>query len=160
MKSSYPPGWYLYAILIASSSLLIPFGLHRTFYALLRDLSVPALGISALTGITNLSWYELAYVIGGAFKTVILFTLLPFLGSATGLLSVGLQFTGVRWRQRILMAHLAFGLAVATLSLMILLWRLWRGFVDPWRLVTVTTFLLAYGGWIIYFVKSRRVEFS
>jgi hypothetical protein len=151
-----PRGWYLYAILMVSSSVLLLFGLHRTFFALLRGLSVPDLGISALTGIANLSWYELAYVLGGAFKTVSLFTVLPFLGGGTGLLSVALQFTSARWRRAALLLHITIALTVALACLMILFVRFWRGFADPWRIVTTSTFLLTYGWWAFYFWRTRH----
>jgi len=152
LKSNFPIGWYLYSFLTAVSSLLIPLGLHRTFYFLLNELSIPGLVIAALTGIFNLSWYELAYIVGGGLKSVLVFTLLPFVGSATGLLSVLLLYTGVRWRRQVLFAHLAFGLMVSTVSLAGLLWR---GVEDNWRLVTVIAFLLTYAAWVFYFLRTR-----
>ena len=157
VNSPLPRGWRFYAAVTASSSLLLPFGLHRSFFAFLRTLGVPELGISALTGIANLSWYEFAYVLGGAFKNVSLFTVLPFLGCATGLLSVAVQFTSVRWRRAGLLLHIAFALSIALVCLMILLWRSWRGFGDPWRIVTAVAFLLWYGAWSFYF-RPRRTQ--
>jgi Ca2+/Na+ antiporter len=156
LKPVNPGGRDVYALLVASSSLLLLFGFHRAFFATLQDLSLPSLVISALTGIANLSWYELAYVLGGALKNVTVFTLLPFLGSATGLVSVLLQFTPVRWRREALLLHIAFALMVALVCLMILLLRFWRGFADPWRIVTTITFLLTYGWWIFYFRRTRH----
>jgi hypothetical protein len=152
LKPNYPIGWHLYAVLTVASSLLIPLGLHRKFYVLMNDLSIPSLVAAALTGMANLSWYELAYIVGGGLKSVLVFTLLPFVGSATGLLSVLLLFTNVRWRRQLLFAHLAFGLTVSTLSLMGLLWR---GFEDYWRSVTIISFLLTYTAWIFYFLRTR-----
>jgi hypothetical protein len=137
--------------------LLLLFGLHRGFFALLRAVGVPDLGISALTGITNLSWYEIAYVLGGAFKNVFLFTLLPYLGCATGLMGVGFQFTSVRWRYAALRLYIAFALLIALACLMILLWRSWRGFGDPWRLITAGAFLLWYVAWG-YAFRPRRTQ--
>ena len=151
-RSTFPIGWYIYAALTAASSLLIPLGLHRAFYSLLRQLPIPDLAIAALTGIANLSWYEFAYLAGRGTGSVAIFTLLPFVGSATGLLSVLLQFTNVGWRRQALFAHLAFGLVVASGSLAGLLWR---AADDSWRLVTTTAFLLTYTAWFEYFRRTR-----
>jgi hypothetical protein len=147
-------GWYLYALLVGISSLILPLRLHRAFFALLQALGAPTLGISALTGFANLCWYELAYVIAGAFKNSTLFTVIPFVGSATGLLSVMLLLARSRTGLAMVRAHLSFGLILGLGSLLILLSRLWRGFADPWRLVTTTAFILAYLGWTLYF---RRI---
>ncbi len=154
MINRVPCGWVLYAVQIGSSSTLLLFGLHRGFFSLLRSLSVPDMGISLLTGLANLSWYELAFVAGGALQSPTLFTLLPFLGSATGLLSVILLFTNTRWRSWGLMLHLIFTLAVTFLCFLILLSRFWRGFPDAWRLVAVTASMGIFLWWFIYFLRT------
>jgi len=122
-------------------------------YGLLRRLSTPDLFDSALTGLLNLSWYELAYVVGGGVKSALLFTLFPYIGGFSGLLSSGLLLSGHRWGNPSALGHIVFSLVVGALSLAVLLWRYWRGIDDPWRLVTTLAFLFLYG---CFFVVIRR----
>lgn len=156
MKLPYPLGWYLYAGVVSVSSVLILFGLHRAFYVLLQQLSLPDLVISGLTGVTNLAWYEIAYLVGGGLKNVDLFTLVPFIGGGTGLISALLLFTGVGIRRYSLFVHIIFSLSLGALSLLVLFWRLVRGMEDPWRLVVTVSFILFYLNWLIHFQRTRR----
>ncbi len=156
MTLKYPFGWYLYAGVVAVSSLLILFGLHREFYALLQTLSAPDLVVSCLTGLTNLGWYEIAYLVGGGLKKVILFTLIPFAGSITGLISASLLLTSVRIRRLSLLFHIVFSLFLGGLSLLVLLWRMVRDMDDPWRFAVSMTFFLFYSYWFLYFYRTRR----
>lgn len=156
VKFNYPRGWYFYAVLMATSSLLVLFRLHREFYSLLHDLSLPDLAISGLTGLANLSWYELGYVVGGGVKSVRAFMIIPFVGSTAGFLSALLLLTRFRWRRHVLLAHLVFSIVIALLGLGVLSWRFWRGYEDPWRLVTTIAFLLMCSTWLLYFHRTRR----
>lgn len=112
--------------------------------------------VSSMSGFANLCWYELGYILGGAAKNVSLFEILPPLGSASGILSVIALFTTVRWLRPFRMAHLLFGTAVGVVSLLVLLFRLWRGYDDPWRLVATTSFVLMNALWLGYYRRSRR----
>lgn len=156
MRLKYPFGWYTYAGLVAVSSLLILSGLHREFYAFLQKLSVPDLVVSCLTGLTNLAWYEIAYLVGGGLKKVILFTLIPFAGGITGLISASLLLTSVRIRRYALLVHIVLSLFLGGLSLLVLLWRMVRDMSDPWRLVVAMAFFLFYSYWFLYFHRTRR----
>jgi hypothetical protein len=138
------------------SSVAIPLRLHRYFFHFLASLSAPPVVEGSLTGLTNLCWYELAYVLGGAGKIVGLFEILPLLGSASGILSVIALFTTVRWLRPFRMFHLLFGTAVGVASLLVLLDRLRRGYDDPWRLVATTSFVLMNALWFAYYRRSRR----
>ena len=156
MRTDYPRGWYGYAILISVSSLLTLCGFHRCFYSLLAYLSLPDMVVSCLTGMMNLSWYELAFVVGGGMKNGRAFAFIPFLGAGLGLLSSALLLTRFRFRRYIVLAFLIFCITLATLSLMVLSWRLWRGFDDYWRLATTIAFLIGHLVWLLYFRRTRR----
>jgi hypothetical protein len=148
---------YAYTILIGTSSVATLLGLHREFYALLGTLSVPAVVVSCLTGLVNLSWYELAFVVGGFVKSVRLFTIIPFIGAGLGILSAVMVHVRFRFRRQILFAHLASGIVLAVFSLLILLFRLLRGYDDYWRLLTTVMFLLMYTAWLLYFRRERKL---
>lgn len=146
----------MYTGLVAVSSVMIFLGLHREFYAVLRKLSTPELVISALTGITNLGWYEIAYLVGSGLKKVALFTLIPFAGSLTGLISASLLLTPMRIRRYSLWVHVALSLLLGILSLLLLLWRMVRNMEDPWRLVVTISFILFYLNWLVYFQRTHH----
>jgi Ca2+/Na+ antiporter len=156
VKLNYPRGWYLYGVLTATSSLLILFGMHREFYSLLHDLSLPSLAISGLAGLANLSWYELGYIVGSGVKNVRAFVIIPIVGGLTGFLSALILLTRFRWRRHVLLAHLFISIVIALLGVGVLSWRFVRGFEDPWRLVTAIAFLLMCFAWLLYFHRTRR----
>ena len=156
MSLKYPFGWYLYSGIVAISSVMIFVGLHREFYVFLRNLSTPELVISGLTGLTNLGWYEIAYLVGGGLKTVLLFTIIPFIGGLTGLLSAFLILTSARIRQYSLWVHVLLSLILGLLSLLVLLWRMVRNMEDPWRLVVTISFIFFYLNWLVYFQRTRH----
>ena len=143
-----------YAAWCAVSALLLLAGQHRAVYRALDALSVPQLGTSAVTGLANLSWYELAYVVGGGAKSARLFVVLPYLGIAVGLLAAGGLLAGARWHRRAALLQLACGVGVGGLGLAVLLWRAMRGFGDPWRLVNTVAFLGATAAWILVFWRA------
>jgi len=155
VKRGYPAGWYLYAGLIVASSFLVAAGLHRALYDLFRASGIPSIGISILSGLLNLSWYEIAYAVGGGLKMVGVYNALPVLGCATGVLSGGLILTGLRFRRPVLFVHLFVSLALSSLALTVLLWRLVRGMGDPWRITSTLAFLGAYCAWTAYFRRTR-----
>lgn len=156
MKPDHPRGWYAYIILIGTSSLLTLSGLHRAFYSLLGYFSPPDILASCLTGLMNLSWFELGYVVGGGLKNVTLFEAIPMLGGGLGLLSVALLLTRFPFRRLGVLAFLAFSITLAILSLLVLSWRLWRGLDDYWRLATAIAFLITHIVWFLYFQRTRR----
>jgi hypothetical protein len=156
MNLKYPVGWYLYSGIVTVSSAMIFLGLHREFYAFLRNLSTPELMISCLTGLTNLGWYEIAYLVGGGLKTVVLFTIIPFAGCVTGLMSGSLLLTSARIRQYSLWVHVLLSLILGLLGLLVLLWRMVRNMEDPWRLVATISFILFYLNWLVYFQRTRH----
>ena len=142
----------LHAGWCAVSAVVLLSGQHRAFYHLLDSLSVPALATSALAGLANLSWYELAYAVGSGLKSPRVFALLPWVGIAAGLAAAaGLLFSGARWQRRLALLQLACGLVVGGLALGVLIWRAVRGFDDPWRLVTAIAFLAAHASWLSRF---------
>lgn len=142
----------LHAAWCAVSAVMLLSAQHRAFYRLLDGLSVPALAVSALTGLANLSWYELAYAVGGGLKSPRLFAVLPWVGSAAGLAAVaGLLLGGAGWHRRLALLQLGLGLVVGALALGVLAWRALRGFEDPWRLVTAISFVAAHAAWLVRF---------
>jgi hypothetical protein len=156
VNSKYPSGWYLYAGLAVLSSILVATGLHREVYALLRTSGIPSPGISVIAGLAGLSWYEIAYTVGGGLKMVRVYDALPFLGCLTGILSGVLLLTDIRLRREALLVHLGISTALSLLALGVLLWRLVRGIPDTWRILTVLAFLVASTGWIFYFRRTRE----
>lgn len=152
----YPFGWYLYVGLVVVSSVMIVLGLHRGFYVFLRKLSTPELVISCLTGLANLGWYEIAYLIGGGLKNVDLFTLIPFIGALTGLVSAALLLAPLRIRRYSLWFHIYLSLLLGVLSLLVLLWRMVRNMEDPWRMVATISFIVFYLNWLVYFQRTRH----
>lgn len=160
MHLSYPRGYYAYTILVGTSSLATLLGLHREFYSLLHTLSIPAVIVSCLTGLVNVAWYELAFVVGGFVKSVRLFTIIPFIGAGLGVISAAMVLTQFRFRRPILFAHLASGIALSMVSLLILFIRLLRGYDDYWRLLATVMFLLMYTAWFFYFRRDRGFLFS
>jgi hypothetical protein len=155
MNLTYPRGCYAYTFLIGTSSVATLLGLHREFYSLLQALSVPAVVVSCLTGLVNLAWYEMAFVVGGFVRSVQLFTIAPFIGAGLGVISAAMVLTRFRFRRHILLAHLSSGIALAVVSLLILLIRLLRGYDDYWRLLATVMLLLMYTAWFFYFRRKR-----
>jgi hypothetical protein len=156
VKRRIPGGWTLYAIVVPLSSLMVATGLHRYVYTLLDSLGVPQTGISLLAGLLNLSWYEIAYIVGGGMKMVRVYDAIPFLGCATGTLSGVLLPTNLGVRRHMIGVHMAVSIVLSLLALMVLLWRLYRGIYDPWRILTVLAFLAAYCAWTVYFQRTRQ----
>jgi len=150
----YPAGWYLYAVLAITSSVLVAAELHRAVYSLLRSSGIPSAGISVIAGIAGLSWYEIAYTVGGGLKMVRVYDILPFLGCLTGAVSGALLLTDIRIRRQALFVHLGVSMVFSLLALGVLLWRLVRGIPDMWRLFTVLAFLAASAGWVWYFRRT------
>jgi hypothetical protein len=156
MKCRYPLGWYVYSILIAISSLCTLFGFHRTWYLFLQTLSLPDLLIGGLTGILNLSWYEIGYEVGGGLKNVHIFIAIPLLGGVTGLLSAVLLCLHISWSRRIAFLHIIFSIGLSALSLGVLGWRFMRGSEDAWRLAATFSFILMYCLWFLILRKAQR----
>ena len=156
MNTRYPAGWYLYAGVAVLSSILVASELHRAVYAFLRSSGVPSQGISIIAGLAGLSWYEIAYTVGGGLKMVRVYDAIPFLGCLTGILSGVLLLTDVRLRREALYVHLGISASLSLLALGVLLWRLVRGIPDVWRILTVLAFLAASTGWIVYFRRTRE----
>jgi hypothetical protein len=156
MNMKYPFGWYVYSLLIAMSSSFILLGLHRNFYLLLYYFSLPEFIISGFTGIINLSWYEIGYVVGSGLKNVYVFSIIPLLGGTTGLISALLLLTHFRWRRVVLLGHLGFSIGLALIAIGVLSWRFWRGMGDSWRLVSTLGFFLMYCLWLFYFHRTRK----
>jgi hypothetical protein len=104
-------------------------------------------------GVFDLSWYEMAYAVGGGLKVVHVYDALPLFGCATGLLSGALLLTKLRDRRHVLFAHQTLPLAVSLLGLLVLLWRFFRGMPDPWRIATTLAFICA---WILYFRRTGK----
>ena len=150
-----PAGSVAYAVLAGVSSILTASGYHRIFYSALHGAQIPEPGISALTGLANLSWHEVAFVVAGAAKSAFLFTLLPVVGSATGFLSGILQLSRSRWRGPVVFAHLLFATLLGIAALAVVGIRWWRGFPDSWRGVTSLAFCIGSIFWLLYFWRSR-----
>ena len=144
------------ALVLIVSSVLVAAGMHRLLYDAGRKLALPSLGVSVLAGALNLSWYEIAYAVGGGLKTLAVYTTIPSLGAATGLLSGVLLLLGVRFARYVLLAHIALAITLGFLSLCVLLWRLYRGMSDPWRILTTLTFIAAYAALLAYFRRAER----
>lgn len=156
MNRRYPAGWYVFAFLATASSLLVVTGSHRAFYELMRSLSIPPVGIAVLTGLMNLSWYEIAYAVGGGLKMVRIYDAIPVAACVTGMLSGGLLLTRLRIRRQVLTVHLILSAALSALALSVLLWRLFRGMPDTWRILSVIALLAAACGWMMYFRRTRE----
>ena len=157
MKQSYPLLWYVYATIVGISSLMIPFGFHRDVYALLRSFAFPEAVISGMAGLTNLCWYEIAYLVGGGLKNVNLYDSIPYVASTTGLLSaVLLVFSKAHFRQWALWFHLGLSILLGILGLAVLGWRMVRHMEDPWRLITAIAFFCFYSYWLLYFQRTKR----
>ncbi|HTO93339.1 MAG TPA: hypothetical protein VMM80_03170 [Bacteroidota bacterium] len=150
------PGMIACAVLLIVSSVLVATGMHRLLYDAGRWLALPPLGVSFLAGALNLSWYEIAYAVGGGLKMVRLFLAIPPVGAATGMLSGVLLLLGVRFARHVLLAHIALSITLGFLSLCVLLWRLYRGMSDPWRILTTLTFIAAYAALLAYFRRAER----
>jgi hypothetical protein len=155
-SASRPAGWFFYLVLIGTTSLLTAFDGTHAFSSLLQRAHVPAAIASAVTGLFNLSWYELSYVVGGALRSVTLFLILPYIGSATGLLSAVSMLGPRRFRRSMLFVHFGVSLSTGVLSLAVLSWRFMRGYNDFWRTTATVAFLFAYYVWIEYFRSTDR----
>ena len=156
MKRRYPAGWYVFALLTTTSSLLLATGSHRAVYGLLHSLGVPPAGIAIVTGLMNLSWYEIAYAVGSGLKMVQIYDAIPVAACVTGTLSGVLILTRLRIRRQILAVHLLVSAALSSLALSVLLWRLIRGMPDTWRIAAAFALLAANCGWMVYFRKTRE----
>jgi len=150
------PGMYACGILLVVSSAMVATGLHRALYAAGDRLALPPLGVSAAAGALNLSWYEVAYAVGGGLKMINVYVAIPPVGAATGMLSGLVLLLGVRFARPALLAHIALSLTLGFLSLCVLLWRLARGMNDPWRIVTTLAFMAAYGALLAYVRRAGR----
>jgi hypothetical protein len=154
--SRTPLGPALYAAWSVISSLLVAAGAHREAYHVLRGLSLQSLVVAAATGLANLSWYEVAYVVGGGLKRVAVFDVIPILGVGAGLLGGASILARPPWNRLVPLAHVALGLLLGGLSLLVLAWRHVRGFEDPWRLVATLGFLAGYAAWGVMFAARSR----
>jgi hypothetical protein len=152
----YPAGWYVFAFLSTASSLLLATGSHRAVYAVLHSVSTPSAGIAVLTGLMNLSWYEIAYAVGGGLKSVRIYGAIPVAACLTGALSGVLLLSRFRIRRQILTFHLVMSAALSALALSVLLWRLFRGMPDTWRIAAAFALFVAACGWILYFRRTRE----
>lgn len=144
---------YVHAAWCGISALLLATGGHRAFYEALGAIAAPEVAAAALTGLLNLAWYELAYVVGGGLKSAGVFVALPYLGIAAGLAAAVLVRT--RFHIHAAAAQLAIGLLVGGLALAVLGWRTVRGFPDPWRLVAILAFLAGHGAWAVQLWRAR-----
>ena len=77
-----PAGVYLYSILAISSALFTVTGTYRAVIGFLTSLSLPEIVISAIAGILQLVWSDLAYCIAKPLGIVALFVMIPYLGAA------------------------------------------------------------------------------
>lgn len=154
----YPAGVYCYGILILASAVVTLAGEHRVFFRLLQNLGFPELSIAALSGLLSLSWYELAYVVGGGLKNVSIFLAIPIAGSIGGIVSVAALFINSSFRSRLLLGYLACCLLLGILSLGVLAWRYVRGIEDLWRITSTIGFLLVYASWFVYFLRLPSLK--
>ena len=150
------PGSFICAALLIVSSALTASGMHRVLYDAGHRLALPAMIVSVLAGLLNLSWYEVAYAVGGGLKMVSLYLAIPLIGAATGMAGGLLLLLGVRFARYVTLGHIALALTLGILALGVLLWRLYRGMQDPWRIVTVLAFMAAYAAWLVYFLRAPR----
>jgi len=150
------PGMYACAVFLIVSSAMVATGLHRVLYEAGHRAALPPLGVSVAAGALNLSWYEIAYAVGGGLKMVNVYLAIPPLGAATGIVSGLLLLLGVRFARHALLAHVALSLTLGFLSLCVLLWRLYRGMNDPWRIVTTLAFMAGYTALLAYFRRTER----
>jgi|WetSurMetagenome_2_1015567.scaffolds.fasta_scaffold126928_2 hypothetical protein len=155
MNLRYPRGWYVYSLLFGLSSLFVFLGLHRILFSLLHDLGIAGAVVPVVTGLTNLSWYEMAFVVGGFVKSVGIFSALPFLGAILGCAGAILLHTRFTRKSLLIRAHLFVGSGVSLTSLAIVLLRTVRGYEDQWRLFCVSATLVLYAGWAYYFYRTR-----
>jgi len=148
----------VYICFISVSSLAVLFGMHRDFYAFLHRLSAPDWLVSSFTGLLNLAWYEVGYVVGGGLKNVHLFLAIPLIGSITGLVSAVALVP--RWNRRriVVLFHIGLSLTLAAASIAVLVWRFVRGIEDEWRLVTSFAFAFLYAVWFAYFYRTRSED--
>lgn len=149
-------GRTVYGVLVGLSSFLVLLGLHREFYHLLHRYSIPELVISGLAGWLNLSWYEIAYVVGSGLKNAFVFSLIPLVGGITGFLSALCVMINVPWKKWIIIIHIGLSILLSFLSICVLAWRFVRGMEDSWRFMTSICFFLFYLSWAIYFYKNRK----
>ncbi|MEK9136286.1 MAG: hypothetical protein AAB393_04125 [Bacteroidota bacterium] len=146
-----PIPFYVYAVMLAVSGLLLFSGYHRTVYSLFSLLHLPDVAASALTGFFNLLWYEFGYVIGRSLESVMIFTLLPYVGAATSLVSALSILRRNRWSRFIVTGNLWFGIVVACMSVVI---PVLVGGSTGWRLIASVTFLAANAAWLVLFTKK------
>ncbi len=142
----------LFACWSAIPALLLLVGQHRLIYDLLGPL--PELAVAAATGLLNLSWYEIAYVIGTAAKRPVVYVALPWVAIASALLPA-LALAKPRLFRGAAALHLAIGLLLGGLAFALVAWRTVRGFGDSWRLATSLAFCVAHGAWGLHFVLRR-----
>jgi len=160
MTLRYPRGWYMYSILFGCTSLCVALGLHRSLFDLLRGTVISGAAVPLVTGLTNLSWYELAFVIGGFVKSALLFTALPFVGALLGCAASVVLHTRFTYKSLLVQAHLFFGLGIALVSLAVVLLRTLRGYEDMWRLICTAATVVLYSGWAYYFYRTRGLFLS
>jgi hypothetical protein len=120
-------------------------------YSLFSFLHLPDIVAGALASFLNISWYEFGYAIGRSLESVLIFTLLPYVGAATSLVSALSILRRNRWSRFIVTGNLWFGIVVACMSVIS---SVLAGGSTGWRLIAATAFLLASAGWLIYFRKK------
>lgn len=137
---------YLYCALFAGGSALTLAGQHRLVFGAFASLSVPSLPASALTAVLNLSWYELAYSLGRASNSALVFAALPFVGCGLGIFSGALVLGGSRFAVASVIVNLALGIFAAAAVLIAYRWH--GDVIGRWRLVNAAVFLAANSAWL------------
>ena len=150
---SLPVLHYAYALICICSALLTTTSGYRDVIGFLLSASFPEHAVSALSGVFQLVWNDLAYLIAKPLKSVWLYGLLQFLGAGLNVLAASMMFLRRRIGAYATLANISFGI-LAALAAMVTLIR--RGRDDSWRIVAVTSYLACNIAWLAYFRTSLR----
>ena len=146
-------GHIVYAGMLLGSSLLSLSGTQRAFLALLTSLGLSDGIVGTVAGITNLGWYDAAYLIGRPIGIVGIFDFLPAVAACAGVLVGALLFLRRPLGARFAMINLYAGIAVHTAALGVVLKN---GAPDVWRLGAMCGYLASSALWLSYFRRSTR----
>ena len=146
------PAWhYAYALICICSALLTATGGYRDVFAFLLSASLPEHVVSALAGVFQLVWNDLAYLIAKPLKSSGLYRFLPFLGAGLNILAASLLFLRSRIGAYATFLNISIGILAAVAGIVTLVrW----GEADSWRIVAMTSFLACNIAWLVYFRTS------